>query len=152
MKKIQMGDAEKVNFVRITREINLFASMMTIGVMENILSRVELYEFDPGEKVVRQGETGDAFYAVLSGKLRVSVREAFVFSKKLAELNEGAFFGEIALLNRTPRSATVTCETTARLFTLRSEHFQATMNESPKFSEEMKKLASDRLFELKYNS
>ena len=145
MKKIQMGDEDKVSFVRLTRNINLFASMMNVGIMENILSRVELYELDPGEKVFSQGEAGDAFYAVLSGKLKVSVREAFVFSKKLAELKEGDFFGEMALLNNSPRSATVTCETAVRLFALRSEYFQAALKESREFSEELKKLASDRL-------
>jgi len=152
MKKLQMDDAGKVDFVRITRDINLFASMMNIGVMETILSRVEFYEFAPGDKVFRQGGAGDAFYAVLSGRLKVSVREAFLFSRKIAELKDGDFFGEMALVNRAPRSATVACETASRVFMLRSDDFQAAMRENPKFSEEIKKLASDRLFELKYGS
>lgn len=149
MKKIPLGENEKVEFVRMTKGINLFASMMTMGVMEKILACVDLYEFDEGEKVFSQGDAGDAFFTVLSGELTVSVRQALLFSKKLAGLKAGDFFGEMALLGSAPRSATVTCRTPCRLFTLRREHFQAAMKESPEFSEEIKKLASGRLFELR---
>ena len=44
------------------------------------------------------------------------------------------------------------CETAARIFRLRSEHFQSVMGSNPDFADQIKKLASDRLFELKVNS
>ena len=151
MKKIQISDPERVEFVRITKKINLFASMLNVGVMEKILSCVDLYEFDSGEKVFRQGDPGDAFYAVLSGRLRVSVARAMLFSRKLAELKAGDFFGEMALVDSTPRTATVTCETPAKIFALRVRDFQSAMRENPEFSDEIKKMASDRLFSLTHD-
>jgi CRP-like cAMP-binding protein len=150
MNKLEMGEAEQREFVRITKGINLFASMMDMGVMEKILACVSLYEFAPGEKVFSQGDAGDAFYAVQAGRLKASVREAFILSKKLAEFKDGDFFGEMALVDGAPRSATITCETTARLFILRKEHFLAARKESPEFSEQIRKLAADRLFTLKH--
>jgi len=96
-----------------------------------------------------QGEPGDAFYAVQSGSLKVSVREAFVLSRKLAELKEGDFFGEMALLDSAPRSATVTCVTQAKLFALKRVDFQSAIRENPEFLAQIKRLAADRLFDLK---
>lgn len=147
MKKIEMGDAEQGAFVRITKKINLFSSELSTGFMEKILQCVNLYEFESGEKVCRQGEPGDAFYAVLAGRLKVSVREAFVLSKALAELKEGDIFGEMALLERAPRSATVTCLAPARLFVLLREDFQSVLRVNPEFKEEIKNIASRRFLE-----
>ncbi|HCC47638.1 MAG TPA: hypothetical protein DEQ38_05920 [Elusimicrobia bacterium] len=149
MKKLQMGDAEQAAFVRLTKGINLFAAIQDVAVMEQILACVGLYEFEAGEKVFGQGEPGDAFYAVQSGSLKVSVREAFVLSRKLAELKEGDFFGEMALLDSAPRSATVTCVTQAKLFALKRVDFQSAIRENPEFLAQIKRLAADRLFDLK---
>jgi CRP-like cAMP-binding protein len=152
MKKIPMSDEAQREFVRITKNINLFASTFNMGVMEQILSFVELYEFKAGEKVFRQGDAGNAFYAVSSGTLRVSTREAFFFSKKIAALGKGDFFGEMAIMYRAPRNATVTCETACQLFTLLAENFQSVLRTNPDCAAEIKKLASDRLFALKSDS
>jgi CRP-like cAMP-binding protein len=148
MKKIELGDGEQAAFVRITKGISLFASGLSTSVMEKILACVKLYDFEPGERVVKQGDPGDAFFAVLAGSLKVSVREAFVFSKKVAALQEGEFFGEMALLDGAPRSATVTCETAAKLFVLRRDDFQSILKLNPEFAAEIRKMASDRFFEL----
>lgn len=149
MKKLQMGDAEQAAFVRLTKNINLFASIQDAGVMEKILACVGLYEFASGDKVFGQGEPGDAFYAVQAGRVKVSVREAFILQKKLAELKEGDFFGEMALLDSAPRSATVTCLADSRLFVLKRDDFLGAMKDNPEFTANIKKLAADRLFELK---
>ncbi|HAF95981.1 MAG: hypothetical protein A2X34_02300 [Elusimicrobia bacterium GWC2_51_8] len=151
MKTLQTGDDEKSDFVKITRKINFFASM-NMGLLEKILTYVTLYEYGAGEKVCRQGEKGDAFYAVKAGRLTVSVKKGLIFSKKLAELGPGDFFGEMALIDRAPRNATIACETAAKLFVLLSEHFEAAMRENPKLAEEMKSLAAARRFELIHNT
>lgn len=148
MNKLQMDDAAQAAFVRITKRINLFASGLSTGLMEKILACVKLYAFEAGERVFRQGQPGDAFFAVLEGALKVSVREAFILSRKVASLKEGDIFGEMALLDGAPRSATVTCETACRLFMLRRDDFQAILKLNPEFSEQIKLIASDRFFEM----
>ncbi len=146
MRKLQMGDSEQAAFVRMTKGINLFASGLSTGLMEKILSFVSLYEFGEGEKVFSQGDPGDAFFAVLSGRLKVSVREAFLFSRKLAELREGDIFGEMALLDGSPRSATVTCLAPSRLFVLLRRDFLEVLRVNPDFAAEIGKIAEDRFF------
>lgn len=147
MKKLPLNDAETVLFTKMVKKINFFASM-NMGLLEKILNRINYYQFDGGEKVCRQGDPGDAFYVIGEGRLKVSVREAFLFSRKLAELGPGDCFGEMALLDRKPRNATVTCEEPSKIFVLTVEQFDQVLGENPAFKQEIKKLASDRQFEI----
>jgi putative peptide zinc metalloprotease protein len=72
----------------------------------------------PGDEVVRQGEPGEHFYAVASGQLEVDKDGEIV-----GTIKAGGSFGELALLNDAPRSATVRATTPARLFRLDREGF-----------------------------
>jgi len=71
--------------------------------------RVERAHFEPGEIIVRQGEIGDRFYVIVSGRVAV-VREeegGGGSARPIAELGPGEHFGEVALLDDVPRTATV---------------------------------------------
>ena len=73
-------------------------------------------------EVIRQGEEGDALYLVLDGGVKVTIPEAggeFV----VARLGKGSIFGELALLDREPRSATVTTVVDSTLFMIRRNEF-----------------------------
>ncbi len=83
----------------------------------------------PGEVVVREGDPGDALFVVVSGTLAVS-REG----KHLKEVGAGATFGEIALLDGAPRSATITAVTAAELLRIPREELTALLDESPELS------------------
>ena len=58
----------------------------------------------------------------------------------------GDFFGEMALLDKDPRSATVVCEQPTRLFVLLSADFAFVLRENPAFADEMRRLAEQRKF------
>ncbi len=62
--------------------------------------------FQPAQKIIGEGDVGNTFYLIVSGGVRVSV-EAAAGDKELARLGPGAFFGEMAVLNNEPRTATV---------------------------------------------
>jgi len=74
-------------------EINLLASMSKERRLE------------PGEGIFREGDPGDAMYVVLEGKVRISKQIAGVGEEALAILERGDYFGEMALIDRQPRSA-----------------------------------------------
>lgn len=63
--------------------------------------------YNDGEIIVREGEPGDCMYYILAGRVGVFLRCGTPEEKKLAELEEQQFFGEMSLLSGLPRSATV---------------------------------------------
>lgn len=141
-----MTDADMVQFTKAVKNIKFFASM-NMGLLEKILNRIGYYSYGKGEKVCRQGEDGDAFYVVSEGRLEVKVSSGFLFSKKIAEIGPGGCFGEMALLERKPRNATVACLENSKLFVLTAEQFGRVLDENPVFKEEIKKIASGRRLE-----
>ena len=148
MEKLRIKEFDTVQFTKMVRKIKLFSSMR-MDLLEKILAWVGLHGYKKGEKICRQGDPGDSFYVVAEGKLGVSVKNGlFSFSKKVAELGPGGCFGEMALLSRAPRTATVACEEPSKLFVLLADHFDAAMAQNPAFAEEIRKLSSDRKFEL----
>src|SRR5262249_23546580 len=60
--------------------------------------------FEPGQEVFQQGDLGDRIYGILDGEAEVVIDDAVV-----ARLGAGELFGEMALLDRTTRNATIRC-------------------------------------------
>ena len=150
MEKLAITEADTVRFTKVVQKIKLFSSM-NMGILEKVLNRIYLYKFNPGEKICRQGDPGDAFYVVDEGKLRVCVREAFFFYKTLAILGPGDCFGEMALLNREPRNATVICKEPSKVFVLMANEFDKVLTENPVFASQIRRIANERSFDLKYS-
>lgn len=71
-----------------------------------LFERCPLRRVGPGEVVIQQGSLGDAFYVICAGSVRVFRIEG-ERRRELATLEEGAFFGEMALLSGSPRTASV---------------------------------------------
>ncbi|VAW74661.1 Serine/threonine protein kinase PrkC, regulator of stationary phase [hydrothermal vent metagenome] len=92
--------------------------------IHQLLMRLEAVSVSAGDVIVRQGEEGDYFYIVKSGRLAVT-RKASVRSKEvlLAELGEGACFGEEALVSGTKRNASVMMTTNGSLMRLSKTDF-----------------------------
>ena len=65
--------------------------------------------FKSGELILREGDTGESFFVLTSGKIRV-LAEGFDGDRELGDLGPGAVFGEIAAINGEPRTATVVAE------------------------------------------
>ncbi|MCK5106141.1 MAG: cyclic nucleotide-binding domain-containing protein, partial [Elusimicrobiales bacterium] len=148
-KKIEITDADFREFMRIARKIHFF-EQMTVGLLEKILAFGMLYECKKGEKVCCQGDEGDSFYIIHSGNLSVNVKKGFLsFSKKIAILGPGDFFGEMAIVDRSPRVATVKCEKDSKLFILLANHFDEALKESPAFADDIKRTIARRKFGLK---
>jgi cAMP-dependent protein kinase regulator len=76
-------------------------------------------QFAPGEPVVEEGEDGDAFYVIATGKVDVLQGGELVRTQ-----GAGSHFGEIALLRDMPRTATVATRTPTRVFRLDREGFE----------------------------
>jgi CRP/FNR family cyclic AMP-dependent transcriptional regulator len=82
-----------------------------------------------GKVLIRQGELGDDLMVIYSGLVKVE-RDGVQVNK----LGPGQFFGEIALIERGPRTATVTSETACRLFVINHRAFHSMMEEFPEIA------------------
>ena len=82
--------------------------------------------FDPGAVVVREGSQGYEFFVIVDGK--ASVTRA---GRDVATLGAGDFFGELSLLDRTPRNATVTAESRLETVVVSVQEFRALLEEVP---------------------
>jgi CRP-like cAMP-binding protein len=81
------------------------------------------------EIVVREGTTGTALYIVLSGKARVEREE-----KTIAELGTGDFFGELALIEEHPRTATVVASEQTECLLFVAWEFTSLLEEHPEIA------------------
>lgn len=98
--------------------------------IQAIFLRMQRIPCRAGDVIMRQGEDGDYFYAIVSGKCAVT-RESPLNPEgiKLAELNVGDTFGEEALISESKRNATVTMTTDGVLMRLGKDDFLELMNE-----------------------
>ena len=148
MEKLTVTSADIQEFGKMMKKMSFFVAM-NISLVEKILNRITLYKYSKGEAICHQGGVGDSFFVVLEGKLRVSTREGFIFSRTLAHLAPGDCLGEMAILNHVPRNATVTCEQDSKIFVLLADTFDQLLAENPAFSDEIKRISAERDFELK---
>ena len=98
--------------------------------IQMIFMRLKRIDYKAGHVVIRQGEKGDYFYVIRSGRCRVT-RETPGNSDniKLAKLSVGDSFGEEALISNEARNATITMETDGTLMQLGRDDFHSLVNE-----------------------
>lgn len=94
-----------------------------------------------GATIIREGDTGDRFYLVRQGRVAVQRGPE---SSLVAELSEGDFFGETALLTGQPRNATVVALEETILYALSEPDFKRAMADSASLEEEIRRTVFDR--------
>jgi CRP-like cAMP-binding protein len=82
--------------------------------------------FDPKEPIVKAGDPGEAFYVILSGRAKVRGR-----GRPATEIGPGAYFGEMALIDGAPRSATIVAETETVCLMLARKRFIKILKDEP---------------------
>lgn len=96
----------------------------------------------PGERLVRKGDPADAMFLIVSGEVEVDVGEVPV------RLKAGDFFGEIALLSKTARTATVRAVSSCQLLVLDSSDFESLLAVHPDLRETISRVAKQRMAEI----
>ncbi len=104
------------------------------------------HEFQKGDVLFREGETGKEMYVIQSGKVRISMTVRGV-EKTLVALGAGEFFGEMSILNNKPRSATATVDEAAKLLVIDPKTFEAMVRGNAEIAVRMIKKLSQRLQE-----
>ena len=103
-------------------KLPLFAGVAP-AQLEAALGHVRPVEVIPGQVIVRQGEPADLFYIIATGSFTVTQASDAGAVSVLRQLGPDEVFGEIGLLNQTPRSATVTADAPGTLLEMNGEDF-----------------------------
>ncbi len=131
-----LSTVEKVLFLK---SIELFSQIPGEELAQVALISTE-EQREPGEEIFAEGDAGDALYLVLAGTVRVHKAD-----RVIAELGERECFGEMAILDTSPRSATVTAGPGARLLRIAREDFQEILSDKPEIALGIIKVLSRRL-------
>ena len=110
-------DLDRIQFLKTVPFFDRLSNRQLKSVSDIMFER----KYDANESIFEEGQPGAALFLILDGKVAVEiVRETS--TTRLAVLEKGAFFGEMALLDETPRSATATAlERTRTLALYRSD-------------------------------
>jgi len=127
------------------RSVPIFAPL-TKDFVDHLRDRVELLRFNPGQVICRQGEPADSFYLVRIGFVKVS-EERPGGELVLAYLARGGYFGEIALLSGSPRTATCTALDHVEAVRISREDFELMLARFPDIRAGLGAIARERLEE-----
>jgi signal transduction histidine kinase len=127
---------EKVDFLR---QVNIFAETGDEFLL-SLATVLQSMKAKPQQAIVKKGEAGDALYIITSGIVRIH-DGAHVLSR----LSRNDVFGEYALIDEGPRSASVTAEEETYLLRLRRKDFEARLSDDPGFARGIMKVMIGRM-------
>src|SRR2546430_8506453 len=126
------------------RSVPLFASLDDEATrdLRNLLS---VRDVPNGAALFRAGDQGDALYLIENGRVRITISDDDKKEIVLAELAQGDFFGEMAIIDGKLRSADATIAEDARLAVVSRENFLGFIHDNPKVALEMLSASCARL-------
>jgi voltage-gated potassium channel len=116
-------------------------SHLSAGEIADIMRLLRAQTIEAGEVLVRRGDPATSMYFITAGDVEIELPNQRV------HLADGTFFGEIALLRRTHRSATVTANRKTRLLVLDAQDFHALIERMPALAAHVNDTAKARLAE-----
>lgn len=123
----KIGRADQISVVdektlSLLRAVPAFEEL-PLTAFERLASALEPLEFQAGDTIMREGDQGDRFVVIDTGEVEVSAD-----GRPMSRLGHGAGVGEIALLRRSPRTATVTAVTPVRAYGIACHTFVAAVS------------------------
>jgi CRP-like cAMP-binding protein len=133
---VRLGRNEKVELIR---KVPLFAncSRRELNEVAAVADEIDLRE---GKQMTREGAPGREFFVLLEGTADVQKG-----SRKINALEAGDFFGEIALVSRAPRTATVVATSPVRALVITERSFRRLLERSPEIQRKVLAALAERL-------
>lgn len=126
------------------REIPLFATLNP-EELNDLIGRLRTERYEANTVILWMDETGDKFYVIEQGQVRISSINKDGKETTLGVQDEGTFFGELSLLDGGPHTATVRTITETTLLTINRSTFYNYLDNHPQFSRTLLAILVDRL-------
>ena len=123
--------------------LNAIFAPLPAPELEGLARSLVPLQVTAGATIISEGDEGDCFYIIADGRMKVSKN-----GKEVATLTRGDGFGEIALLQGVPRTATVVADTDLELFSLEKEPFVLALTGHAAVARAAGDMVSQRLAEL----
>ncbi len=124
------------------KDVPLFARF-TPRSLADAADRMKRERHPAGATIFRQGDAGDKFYLIKSGRVDV-VRTADGRTQSVAKLSPGDFFGEAALMLDAPRNASIVAEEELEVYTMAKGDFRQVLAASASFEQELRRVLFER--------
>jgi len=118
--------------------IELFR-VLTPEALSRVADCFDLKRFAAGQEIIKQGDMGHEFFVIGRGRVQIEID-----GQSVNTLEQGAFFGEVALIHDQPRNATVRAISDTDCFVLAKSDFQDVLSSSTSFEEELRKAIFSR--------
>jgi len=118
--------------------VPLFAELRA-GEIADIMRLLRAQQVEPGVIIARRGEPAHSMYFVATGEVEIELKEQRI------RFGPGHFFGEVAVLRRARRSATVVATTRTRLLVLDAHDLHALMEREPRIAERIREVVRSRI-------
>jgi CRP/FNR family transcriptional regulator, cyclic AMP receptor protein len=125
--------------VKLIKKVPLFANCSK-GELEEIAHIADEIDLNEGKEMTREGSRGREFFVLLEGEADVSKD-----GRSINKLGSGDFFGEIALISDSPRTATVTATSPVRTLVITDRSFRRLLDESPEIQRKVLVALAERL-------
>jgi PAS domain S-box-containing protein len=110
-----------------------------------IESASQVLTFPAGQTIFSEGDSGDGLYLILQGRVQISVSVSKAEQRVLAHVEAGDFFGEMAVVDHEPRSATATADQDSQLLFIPSNTVLRVLERSPRLASILVREFSRRL-------
>jgi len=133
---VRVGKNTKIELIR---HVPLFSRLSKNGLNE-VASIADEIDLPQGKELTREGERGREFFVILEGSADVVKK-----GNRVAQLGEGDFLGEIALVTKQPRTATVTTASPVRALVITDRDFARLLRDSPQIGQGVLEALGERL-------
>ncbi len=136
---------ESLRLCEFLKKSSVFANLSPNELM-HIAEKMKRETHPAGTRVIRQGDQGDKFYVIATGKVDVHINldPEGRQTKWVDDMSDGQFFGEKALLTGDPRNASIITAEDSVLYSLGKDDFHAALSASDSFQDQLRKVAMVR--------
>jgi len=121
-----------------------FFSAFPAPALAELLASTSVRAYGPGAVIVREGEAGDSLFLIVDGTVEVSSTDPKGNPVKLATLQQGDFFGEVAVLTGQPRTATVVATSEVAVIEITRDFLAALTQRHPQVREVLERFYQER--------